>query len=72
MGKEANNFDIAQGSFDGGLPKRQVLWYNPPYNANVDTNIVKEFLKLIDECFPPSHSLQVIFNRSKLLSNTKY
>ena len=69
MGKEANNFDISQGSFDGGLPKRQVY---PPYNANVDTNIVKEFLKLIDECFPPSHSLQVIFNRSKLLSNTKY
>ena len=72
MGKEAKIFDIAQGNFDGGLPKRQVLWYNPPYNANVDTNIVKEFLKLIDECFPSSHSLQVIFNRSKLLSNTKY
>ena len=25
MGKEANNFDIAQGSFDGGLPKCNVL-----------------------------------------------
>ena len=25
MGKEASNFDIAQGSFDGGLPKRNVL-----------------------------------------------
>ena len=72
MGKEANNFDIAQGSFDGGPPKRHVLWYNPLCNANVDTNIVKEVLKLIDECFPPSRSLQVIFNRSKLLSNTKY
>ena len=65
MSKEANNFDIAQGSFDEGLPKRQVLWYNPPYNANVDTNIGKEFLKLIDDCFPPFPPLKVIFNRSK-------
>ena len=49
MSKEANNFDIAQGSFDGGLPKRNVLQYNPPYNANMDTNIGKEFVKLIDD-----------------------
>ena len=47
MGKEASNFDIAQGSFDGGLPKHNVLY--PPYNANMDTNIGKEFLKLIDD-----------------------
>ena len=29
----------------------------------VKTNIGKEFLKLIDECFPPGHPLQKILNR---------
>ena len=43
--------------------KRNVLWFNPPYNMNVKTNIGKEFLKLRDECFPPSHPLQKILNR---------
>ena len=46
--------------------KRHVLWYNPPYNATVGTNIGKEFLKLIDECFPPSHPLHKIFNRGNV------
>ena len=43
--------------------KRHVLWYNPPYNSTVSTNIGKEFLKLIDECFPPFHPLHKVFNR---------
>ena len=30
------------------------------------TNIGKEFLKLIDECFPPSHPLHKIFNRGNV------
>ena len=39
------------------------MWYNPPYNCTVGTNVGKEFLKLIDECFPPGHKLHKIFNR---------
>ena len=35
-------------------------------NATVGTNIGKEFLKLIDECFPPSHPLHKIFNRKNV------
>ena len=27
--------------------KHDVLWFNPPYNSTVSTNIGKEFLKLI-------------------------
>ena len=46
--------------------KRHILWYNPPYNATVGTNVGKEFLKLIDECFPPSHPLHPIFNRKNV------
>ena len=44
--------------------KRNVTWFNPPYNIAVKTNIGKEFLKLLDECFPPSHPLSKIINRS--------
>ena len=46
--------------------KRPTLWFNPPYNATVKTNIGRDFLKLIDECFPPSNPLHKIFNRQKV------
>ena len=46
--------------------KRNILWFNPPYNSTVGTNIAKEFLKLIDECFPPSHPLRKVFNRKNV------
>ena len=39
------------------------MWFNPPWNSEVETNIRKEFLKLIDECFPPENPLSKIFNR---------
>ena len=43
---------------------RNILWFNPPYNQNVKTNIGKEFLKIIDKNFPEGHPLRKIFNRS--------
>ena len=46
--------------------KRHVLWYNPPFNIAVSTNVASEFLKLIDECFPPYHPLHKIFNRKNV------
>lgn len=46
--------------------KRKITWYNPPYSANVRTNIGKQFLKLIDHCFPPTHKLNKIFNKNTL------
>ena len=46
--------------------KRNILWYNPPYNCTVTTNVAKEFLKLIDECFPPYHPLHKVFNRKNV------
>ena len=45
---------------------RNVLWFNPPYSANVATNIGHKFLKTINECFPPSHPLNKILNRNTL------
>ena len=45
---------------------RKIIWFNPPYSANVATNIGKKFLMLIDKNFPPSHPLHTIFNRNSV------
>ena len=45
---------------------RNVIWFNPPYSANVATNIGHKFLKAIDECFSSSHPLHKILNRNTL------
>ena len=44
---------------------KHVLWYNPPFNAAVTTNIGKRFLELIDTHFPKTRpdKLHKIFNR---------
>ena len=42
---------------------RRVTWFNPPYSANVSTSIGAKFLKIIDTCFPPTHTLHKILNR---------
>ena len=57
------NFD-PQPSKDKRSRQRNILWFNPPYNANVATNIGHTFLKIIDECFPKSNLLHKIFNRN--------
>ena len=43
--------------------QRNVIWFNPPYSKNVKTNIARDFLRLLDKHFPPSHKLYSIFNR---------
>ena len=48
--------------------KRNVIWFNPPFSANVATNIGRKFLKAIDECFPKGHPLHKICNRNTLSS----
>ena len=42
--------------------KRKIIWFNPPYSANVKTNIGKRFLALIRKHFPPHHRYSTIFN----------
>ena len=44
--------------------KRHIIWFNPPYNKAVKTNIGKCFLALIDKHFPPRHRLRKIINRN--------
>ena len=40
---------------------RKVIWYNPPFNANVTTDLGKQFLRLIDLHIPRSY--RKLFNR---------
>ena len=46
--------------------QRKVIWYNPPWNANVKTNLGRKFLNIIDRCFPNGHPLHKIFNKHTL------
>ena len=46
--------------------RRKITYFNPPYSANVETNIGKEFLKLIDKHFKPGHKFHSLFNRKNL------
>ena len=43
--------------------KRDVIWFTPPYSAALKTSFGKEFLKLLEKNFPPSHHLHKILNR---------
>ena len=45
---------------------RDVIWFNPPYNQNVTTDIAKQTLKLLDKHFPKHHRYHKIFNRNKV------
>ena len=42
---------------------RKIIWFTPPYNASLKTNIGKKFLQLIDKHFPVNHHLHKILNR---------
>lgn len=46
--------------------KRNITWYNPPWDSNVKTNLGKRFLCIVDKCFPKNHPLSKIFNRHTL------
>ena len=39
---------------------------NPPFNKNVQTDIGRMFINLIDKCFPTGHKLKKIFNRNTI------
>ena len=55
--------------------KRDITWYNPPFNSNVKTNLGRKFLHIVDKCFQKSHPLYKIFNRhtqTKLLMHAKH
>ena len=44
--------------------QRNIIWFNPPFNRNVLTNIGRTFINLVDKCFPPGYKLRKVFNRN--------
>ena len=44
--------------------KRNIIWFNPPFNAAVSTNVGKRFLELIDKHFVKKHPLRPLLNRN--------
>ena len=46
--------------------KRNIIWFNPPFNENVKTNVGKTFLSLIKKHFPPYHRFHKIFNNNNI------
>ena len=43
---------------------RNIIWFNPPFNNKVSTNVAKLFLNLTVQHFPKSNRLHTIFNRN--------
>ena len=37
--------------------KRKIMWFNPPYSANVKTNVAKKFIKIVEKKFPKKRRL---------------
>ena len=45
---------------------RKVMWFNPPWNDAVKTNVAKKFLSLIDKHFPKGSKFHKHFNRNNV------
>lgn len=43
---------------------RKILWFNPPFNANLKTNLGKQFFALLEKHFPTHHKLHKIINKN--------
>ena len=46
--------------------KRNIIWFNSPYNKCVKTNIKRIFIKLISKQLPPNHKFVKIFNKNTI------
>ena len=44
----------------------KIIWFNPPYSVNVEINIRKTFLKLLDKHFLKTNKFHKIFNKNNV------
>ena len=44
--------------------QRKIIWFNPPFDVNVSTNIGKKFFSLLGKHFAKTHPLHKLFNRN--------
>ena len=48
------------------LSAETIIWFTPPYSKSVQTNIARQFLKLVARHFPEGSSLHKLFNRNTI------
>ena len=53
--KEKIRYDQNQNQRNQTSRPRNIIWFNPPFSQNVETNVAKSFLQLVDKHFPRSH-----------------
>ena len=46
--------------------RRKIIWFNPPYNKNLTTNIGRFFINLVKKHFPQQHKYHKIFNKNTI------
>ena len=46
--------------------KRNIVWYNPPFNSALKTNFGRKFLSLISKHFPKEHILHPVINKNNV------
>ena len=39
---------------------RKIIWFNPPFSLNVETDIARNFLNIVDRNFPKTQTSQII------------
>ena len=44
---------------------RNIIWFNPPFSSNVETNVARKFLKLVKKHFS-KHRYHKIFNKNNI------
>ena len=45
---------------------KKVIWFNPPWNDEVSTNVARKFLNIVDRHFPRGSELHKYFNRDTI------
>ena len=46
------------------IGSRNIIWFNPPYNKCISSNIGSDFLNLISKHFPNNSPQAKIFNKN--------
>ena len=46
--------------------KQKIIWFNPPFNKSVTTNVGRRFLNFVEKHFPKEPKLHKIFNENTL------
>jgi hypothetical protein len=45
---------------------RNIIWFNPPFSKDVETNVAKTLLNLVKKHFPQNHTYHKIFNKNNV------